>query len=76
MRFCGPAAVLVLGGIQQPLEQKPQKLPLKWIEYGVYRDLILITPKPYSIYLRGTINPKPSILVSIFFSIVPIEPLI
>ena len=25
-------------------------VPLKWIEYGVYRDLILTYPKPYSIY--------------------------
>ena len=25
------------------------------MEYGVYGDLIVIYPKPYSIYLRGTI---------------------
>ena len=25
--------------------------------YGVYADLIIIYPKPYSIYLRGTVNP-------------------
>ena len=31
-------------------------VPLKWIDYGVYADLILIYPKPYSIYLRGTIG--------------------
>ena len=31
-------------------------VPLKWIEYGVYGDLIIIYPKPYSIYLRGTIG--------------------
>ena len=30
-------------------------VPLKQIEYGVYADLIVIYPKPYSIYLRGTI---------------------
>ena len=30
-------------------------VPLKYIEYMVYRDLITIYPKPYSIYLRGTI---------------------
>ena len=30
-------------------------VPLKYIEYGVYGDLIIIYPKPYSIYLRGTI---------------------
>ena len=27
------------------------------VEYGAYGDLIMIYPKPYSIYLRGTINP-------------------
>ena len=31
----------------------------KQIEYGVYRDLSITYPKLYSIYLRGTINPKP-----------------
>ena len=30
-------------------------LALKQVKYGVYGDLILIYPKPYSIYLRGTI---------------------
>ena len=34
--------------------------PLKWIEYGVYGDLITIYfyPKPYSVYLRlkGTVS--------------------
>ena len=46
-------------------------------EYGVYGDLIIIYPKPYSTYLRGTItlNPKPQIVVSIFFSIIPIQTL-
>ena len=29
-------------------------VPLKYIEYGVYGDLIRIYSKPYSIYLRGT----------------------
>ena len=28
----------------------------KWIEYGVYGDLSIIFPKPYSIYLRGRIG--------------------
>ena len=28
-------------------------VPLKQIEYGVYGDLIIICPKPYSIYLPG-----------------------
>ena len=32
-------------------------VPLNYIEYGVYGDLIMMYPKPYSIYLRGTINP-------------------
>ena len=26
--------------------------------WGKYGDLIITYPKPYSIYLRGTINPK------------------
>ena len=26
------------------------------IEYGVYGDLIIIYPKPYAVYLRGTIG--------------------
>ena len=36
----------------------PQTLiiPLKWIEYGVYGVPIIICPKPYLIYLRGTIT--------------------
>ena len=29
-------------------------VPLKYIECGVYGDLIIIYPKPYSIYLRRT----------------------
>ena len=34
-------------------------VPYKLIEYGVYGDLLIIVyPKPYSIYLRGTIHPK------------------
>ena len=28
--------------------------PFKSIEYAVHRDLILLYPKPYSIYLRGS----------------------
>ena len=32
-------------------------MPLNWIEYGVYGDLVIICPKPYSIYLRGAIPP-------------------
>ena len=30
-------------------------VPLKYLEYEVYRDLIIIYPKPYSLYLRGSI---------------------
>ena len=36
-------------------------VPLKWIEYGVCGDLIVMYPKPYSIYLRGSINPNPQL---------------
>ena len=32
-------------------------VPRKQIECGVYGDLVIIYPKPYSIYLRGTIAP-------------------
>ena len=37
------------------------RVSLKYIEHGVYGDLIMIYPKPYSIYLRGsiTLNAKP-----------------
>ena len=35
--------------------RKAHGAPLKKIEYGVYGDLILICPKLYSIYFRGTI---------------------
>ena len=31
-------------------------LSQKGIEYGVYGNLIIRYPKPYSIYLRGTID--------------------
>ena len=31
-------------------------VPLKSIEYRVYGDLIMTYPKPYSIYLRETIE--------------------
>ena len=30
-------------------------VPLKKIEYRVYGDPIIVFPKPYSIYTRGTI---------------------
>ena len=29
------------------------------MEYGVYGDLVIIYPEPYSIYLRGTITLNP-----------------
>ena len=32
------------------------RVPLKQIEYGVYGDLVIIYPKPHSIYLRRTIG--------------------
>ena len=28
-------------------------VPLKYIEYGVYGDLLIIYPKPYSVLLMG-----------------------
>ena len=31
-------------------------VPLKWIAFGIYGVLIIIYPKPYSIYFRGTIT--------------------
>ena len=33
-------------------------VPRKHIEYWVYGDLIIIYPKPYSIYVRGTVTGK------------------
>ena len=27
--------------------------PLRWIEYGVYGNLIIVYTKPYSMHLRG-----------------------
>ena len=33
-------------------------VPLKKIEYGVYGILIITYPKPYSMYLRGTISSR------------------
>ena len=32
-------------------------VPLK-IQYGVHGDLTIVYPKPYSIHLRGTIQPR------------------
>ena len=29
------------------------RVPLRELEYGVYGDLIMVYPKPYSIYVRG-----------------------
>ena len=39
-------------------------VPLEEIEYGVNGDLIMTYPKPYLIYLRGTINPSHSLAAS------------
>ena len=30
---------------------------LKQVEYGLYGDLVIIYPRPFSIYLRGKISP-------------------
>ena len=30
-------------------------VPLKYVEYGVDGDLVIIYPEPYFIYLRGTV---------------------
>ena len=38
------------------------RVPLKQIEYGVYGDLVIIYPKPHSIYLRRTIGFRTLIL--------------
>ena len=38
-----------------PLGMSNTIVPLKYIEYGVYGKLIIIYPKPYSIYLWGPI---------------------
>ena len=38
------------------LLQQESIVPLKYVECGVYGDLIMIYPKPYSIYLRGTVG--------------------
>ena len=40
-------------------------VPLEQIEYGVYGDLIIISPRPYSIYLRGTIFPGATLSITI-----------
>ena len=31
------------------------------MEYGIYGDLIIVYPKPYSIYIRGTIDQEEAI---------------
>ena len=31
-------------------------VPLKWIEHGVYGDLIIIYPRPYSMYFKGIVG--------------------
>ena len=63
-----------------PRNESGRKIPngagilvrLKWIEYGVYRDLITIYPKPYSVYLRGTIGFSPCVQVLHAMSLEPL----
>ena len=43
-------------GFQRQSRQLDLIVPLKSIEYGAYGDLIIIYPKPCSIYLRGTLR--------------------
>ena len=46
-------------GLRTTFKKEAQQLgivPFKYIEYGVYGDLSIIYPKPYSIYPRGTIT--------------------
>ena len=45
--------MIVVWGIVPAHVQTNQRVA---IEYGVHRDLIIIYPKPYSIYLRETID--------------------
>ena len=40
--------------VQGDCKLRSSIVPLKYIEYGVYGDLMKMYPKPYSIYLRGT----------------------
>ena len=39
-----------------PRRSEKLVIPLKYIEYEVHGDLVIIYPKLYSIYLRGTIR--------------------
>ena len=48
-------------------------VPLEKLEYGVYGDLLVIYPKPYSIYLRGTLDPKPNVVPA---NVPPLVPLL
>ena len=53
--------ILKIGGavmktVGPELSQNRSIVPLKKIEYGVYGDLIIIYPKPYSIYFRRTVG--------------------
>ena len=42
-------------------------VPLKEVEYGFARIIRRSPYTPYSIYLRGTLNPKPETLNPIFY---------
>ena len=57
-------ALLGAAGIRDllPVQLAVKELivPLKYIEYGLYGDLIIVYPKPYSIYLSGTKNKSSS----------------
>ena len=63
-RWQAPLAILFRRGsyaarlttAAKSIEVETLIVPLKWIEYGVYGDLIIVYPKPYSVYLRGTIT--------------------
>ena len=48
----------VTKGDTSSLDNGSFRVLLKWIEYGVHGDLIIIYPKPYSVYLRGTIRSR------------------
>ena len=44
--------------MEHEMETRGAIVPLKLVECERYEDFVVIYPKPYLIYLRGTINPK------------------
>ena len=46
----------MLQGLGLHVQGVRSTVPFKKIGYGAYRDLVIIHPKPWSIYLRGTIG--------------------